>query len=223
MKINTQSLKTLDKKTLFEYQKLFPILKKEKTKQYGIIALTFFTMTIFGIFAVNPTLTTIVQLHKTLEDAQFVDQRLTQKITNLQSLNQRYITLEKDIILVDRAIPLKPEPVRLIGQLQTIAANTNTTITSVTISQITIAGQSILQTDRSPTQTDAPEGEVSTDQYTFDLTLTGAYGDLRTFLTTLTSFDRLVEIGELSLSRDSTESTNVKINIKGTAFFKQKS
>lgn len=222
MRINTQTLKTLDKKTLFEYQKLFPLLKKEKTKQYGIIALTFFTMTVFGIFAVNPTLTTIVELHKTLDDARFVDQRLTQKITNLQSLNQKYITLEKDIILVERAIPLHPEPILLIGQFQTIAQNSDVLISAINVQEITISGDPIKQSNREPSATETSAQNTNTDMYVFDLTINGTYPQIRSFATTLTNFDRLVTVNELNISRESTETQSVKMSIKGTAYFKTK-
>lgn len=70
MKIN----KDLLKNTKIKYLQLLPNLKGEKTQKFTTLILTFFALSFFGLLAINPTISTISELNKELEDNKFVDQ-----------------------------------------------------------------------------------------------------------------------------------------------------
>src|SRR4051794_1976618 len=80
-----------------EYLKLLPSIHDERTQLITMLIFTFVALSFFGLFAINPTLSTIVELKKELSDSQFVDQQLTNKINNLESLQQRYNLLGPDL------------------------------------------------------------------------------------------------------------------------------
>lgn len=226
MKINQENLKNLSKKSLFQYQKLFPVLTKEKNRQYGMLGLTFITLTIFGVFAINPTLTTIVELQKKAADARFVDDRLTQKITNLQTLRQQYTSLESDLVFVERAIPKSPLPVRFIGQVQAISNLSSVQLTALQIDSITLTSTNKSDspspeemTSVDPTLVTESSDNSQTGTYRFTLGVNGTYSQVHEFLTTLTEFDRLTTVDTVSISRASTETPLVFLEIAGTTYY----
>ena len=65
-----------------EYLKLLPNIQNEKTKAITMLIFTFVAMSFLGIFAINPTLSTIVELNKQLEESKFVHEQLQTKINN---------------------------------------------------------------------------------------------------------------------------------------------
>ena len=76
-----------------KYYKLLPDFKEEKTRRLSSIVFSLLALSIFGLFAINPTLSTIARLKKELSDAKFVDQQLTEKIANLSSLQEVYLAV----------------------------------------------------------------------------------------------------------------------------------
>ena len=75
------------------FLKLLPPIKNENTRIITTLILTFAAMTFFGAFAINPTLTTIVNLKKQLEDSQIVYNKLVEKNNNLSFLLNQYNSL----------------------------------------------------------------------------------------------------------------------------------
>src|SRR5215469_6686309 len=80
-----------------EYLKLLPNMQEEKTRSFVTLILTFAALSFFGIFAINPTLTTIANHEKQISDDTQVDQQLKTKINNLSSLEQQYNLLGNDL------------------------------------------------------------------------------------------------------------------------------
>lgn len=221
MRVANQNIDNLSKKAFFQYQKLFPVLKKEKNKQYGILALTFITLTIFGVFALNPTITTIVELRKQLEDARFVEAQLTEKIANLQTLQQEYSNLGPDLELIENAVPKGPDTTKFLGQIQTIADNTGVSVRGLSIGALALTGNpSIAALDVPDNIRVAQTGVVEgINPFVFTLTVDGTYPQTKEFLDSLASFDRIIRIESIALSRESTSSSNVALSIQGAAFF----
>src|SRR5687767_10764921 len=87
----------------------FILSRDEKTKNLSAIILTFLALSFFGLFAINPTISTIVQLKKEIADNQEVNQKLEEKITNLSTLQQKYNLLQNDIPFIFSAIPQNPQ------------------------------------------------------------------------------------------------------------------
>jgi len=219
MKINRSNLKNISKKTLFDYQKLFPVLQKEKARQYGILALTFFTMTVFGVFAVNPTITTIIELQRTLEDVRLVESKLSQKRNTLQVLKGKYDILLPDLALVDRAIPQRPQPVRFIGQIQAIANNSNVTLSDMRIETLSLTGTEAHKRIKGKSNSPLPMLPENTQLFAFDITVSGTYPQVRNFLVNISNFERVTTIESISLARLTTDSPIVTLTIQGRTFY----
>ncbi len=105
MKIPKNYFENLSTSKYREYLKLLPNFHEENTRIITTLILTFLAMSFFGIFAINPTLSTIVTLKKQLADSQLVHEKLGTKINNLSSLQQQYTQLSSELPVVFEAIP----------------------------------------------------------------------------------------------------------------------
>src|SRR3989344_6152026 len=113
---------------------ILPYLKKEKNQKYLSAFLTIGASIFFILFAINPTISTIVKLRKEISDNKLLDKALTQKINNLSALNSSYEDIKADIPLIEDALPRKPDAPILVAQIQKLAQDSGLSIDSVTVS-----------------------------------------------------------------------------------------
>lgn len=197
--LNKGAIKNLSKSKYFSAVDF----KEEKTRKFTTLVLTIAALSILGLFAINPTLTTIVRLQKELEDNKLVDEKLAQKITNLSSLQRQYVELEKDIPAVYAAIPQTPEAPLLIAQIQAAASKTNISLINVQTFQVEL---------------EKPGIKKQYSSFSFSLTADGQYQNILQFLEVLTNMERVITVDIMSIT-EKTGETNLQLTFKGRAFF----
>lgn len=180
-----------------------PNFKEERTQKFTTLILTLISLSFFGIVAINPTISTIVKLNKELEDSRIVDQKLTEKINNLNLLQQAYVNLEKDLPIFFSAIPKSPEVPLFAAQIQAVATDSNVSIDSLQTFEVNISN---LASTR------------GFSAYNFALVAEGNYNDLEKFLDNLLSMQRVVGIDILSLTKKSGVAT-LQLTLKGKTYF----
>lgn len=203
MKIKTFSITQIYKNKLFN---VTPYLRQKNTQAFTMIVFTLVSLSLFGVFAINPTLSTIANLQKQLEDSKFVDESLSKKITNLSVLQQKYNQLGKDIPIALAALPKNPSVPMLMSQIHLIALNTNVSIVSLQSHQVELSKT-----------IDGPDKYSS---YSYSLSVKGAHDNITKFISQLTSFERIVTIDSLSISKEGADST-LLLNMKGEVYFKK--
>ena len=189
-----------------EYLKLLPDFKKENTQLITTLIFTFVAMSFFGIFAINPTLSTITQLKKQLTDSEFVHQQLTTKINNLSSLQQQYNSIETDLPIVYAAVPQNPQATLLSGQIEALAQETNISLVSLHVFEIQIASN----------KPAFPNGA----SYTFFFEGQGEYENMMDFATKLSQISRIVTIETMSITKESKEQ-GLHLSIRGRVYLKK--
>lgn len=204
MKINKDLLKGVSKKTFLDYIELFPVLKQEKTKKYTSLILTFGTLSFFAIFAIQPTLTTITNLEKQVTDARFVDSALRQKITNMSILQQKYEALTPDLPLITEALPADGKTAYLLGQIQTIVQDANVRLTGISSSDIQFGGKIT---------------PLPYQQTAITIAGRGSYDQMKTLLSSLVSFDRIITIESLSIVKDPNNTSDLLFTIRIIAYY----
>src|SRR4051812_13582704 len=173
------------RRNYLERLKILPVLKEQKTQAYLTLAFTFAALSIFGLFAINPTLTTIADLQKQLEESKVIKEQLDTKIANLYALQNEYYKLQPDLPVVFSAIPNKPEPAPLLGKIQAIAAKDKLSLMQLESFQVDLMKKS---TD--------PKAKSS---YTITIQGQGSYEQLAAFIESFTHFDRILTIESLSI------------------------
>jgi len=200
-------IKQSEKDEFSKYLAYIPSYKQEKTQKFTTIFLTILASILLGVFAINPTLSTIGNLQKQIDDDKFVENKLEEKINNLSILQEKYTSIENDLPIVYSAVPKNTEMSLAIGQFQSIAKNSNIKIDAI--------------------QTFGPVDLISAPPYgpyssfDFEISGKGSYEDIKTFITNLDNFQRIINISNISLSK-SVDITNsdLALSIKGTAYFK---
>lgn len=189
-----------------EYLKLLPKLKDEKAIAYTWLAFTLAALSFFGIFAINPTLSTIAELNKKLDDMQFVYQKYITKAKNLSILQDAYRSLSLDLPVVADAMPQKPEVPKLVAQMNTLLSRSNLQATSLKTMGVEIT----------------PERQLSNNDassFAFTLQASGAYDDILSFVQSATHADRLITIETISISKDAKKNV-LFLDLRGRGYFK---
>lgn len=191
-----------------KYAEVIPYLKQKNTQVFTTIILTLLAISFFGIFAINPTLSTIANLQKQLEDSNFVDESLSKKITNMSILQRKYVQLGNDIPVVLSAIPKNPNVPVLISQLYLLGFNTGININNLQAYEVELSKK-----------TDAKPGYAS---YAFSFSGNGQYTDILKFISSLINFERIVSLDALLISRQGVaEDNSLQVSVRGEAYFKK--
>lgn len=181
--------------------KNLPDFQKEKTKNITTFVLTLVTLSLFGLFAISPTLSTIAQLKKQLEDSELVDQKLDQKITNLGLLQKQYTLIEKDIPSILSAIPQNPKTSILVGQLQSLAQNSAVEVTRIQVFQVEINPSS------------------NSFSFVFSMDIEGSSANVTNFLISLKNFDRIITIDNISTNKQDIKEEVIRLQLRGKAYY----
>lgn len=190
-----------------KYQALLPNFKEEKTQAFTTLALTLVAFIVFGFFAINPTISTIIHLKKELSDNQFVDDKLQEKIRNLSILQKKYVSLENQLPILYAAVPQTPIAPVFTAQIQAIANKSNVKISRLQVYQVELYVTKTIKKDSS---------------FAFSIEVFGESENISKFLSSLVNFDRIITIDTFSITKDkeSKENQNLQLNIRGRSYFK---
>ena len=189
-----------------KYFPTLPYLNQERTQKFVSIVLTLLALSLFGFFAINPTISTILKLQKELSDSKFVYDQLETKIKNLSELRDEYASLQNDLPTIVDAIPITPNAHLLFAQIQTIAKESNIKIRRLQNFEI-----EVLKNSKVPGK--------QYYSYSFSIAGDGSFKDISNFASILTNMQRIIDIGVFSIT--SQQSQSLGFNIQGTAFFKE--
>lgn len=152
----------------------------------------------FAVFAIRPTLLTMSDLIKEIEDKRKLDQALNQKIAALSTAQSEYVQLEERLMILDEAIPSNPDLIDTLKILEKIASDRGLVISTLRVSDI-------------PTQ---PEDDVAfTDlerqNLLMSLTVTGDYPTIREFVEDLRQSRRTFIVESVTFSTGDEQGTKV--------------
>lgn len=191
-----------------KYFPTLPYLTPEGSQKFFGIVLTLCALSFFGLFAIRPTVSTILQLRKELRDNQLVLEQMETKIKNLTELRKQYFNLQKDVSIVTNAITVHPDAPVLFAQIQSIAQTSNITIKKLQNFEV-----EVLRNDKS----------VGKNYYSYSFTIagSGSFENISKFIQILTNMERIVDIDTFSINNiTNRENESLVFDIQGTAFFK---
>lgn len=190
------------------YQRYFTDLskfyQKKKVKTYTGIILSLITVIFFLFFAIRPTLTTIAQLIRETKDQKNVATEMEKKINNLSEAQVNYLSIEPELLLVEQALPKKPEVALLTKEIEALAKQTGVGITSLRFSEVDLT-------------TDGKQQEKQ--EIKISLNVLGDYPNLKIFLGNLMSLRRVILIEAFSFQTGKGESNILSLNLAAKAWF----
>jgi Tfp pilus assembly protein PilO len=189
-----------------EYLKLLPNLSDKKIQLYTMLAFTLAAMSFFGIFAINPTLSTIAELNRQLKDLRDVKDKLIIKVQNLTTLQEKYQSLTGDLPVVFDAMPQKPEVPKLLAQINGVLSRSNLQSTSLRTYGVEITPGKQISSERAAS-------------FVFSLEAEGTYEDIISFIQKVTHINRLITIETVSIAKDDKKAVLI-LNLRGREYFK---
>lgn len=189
-----------------KYLELFPNLKQEKTQKFTSVILTFLALSFFGIFAINPTISTIARLRRELADNTYTEAQLAQKINNLSSLGREYQQITDDIPYVLNAVPSDPQISLLAAQIQSLARSAGVNLEGLQTFQVEVITPITSNKNYS--------------SFTFSLVAEGSYDSVLTLIEDIATMQRVVSLDTIAINRKADQSGTIQLSLKGTAYFK---
>jgi len=171
------------------------------------LLLTLCTVLFFALFAIRPTLLTMSDLIKEIDDKKALDQQLSQKIAALSSAQTEYLRLEGRLNVLDEALPSQPKIIEAVKIIEKIASDRNIAILSLNVAELPVENESSLEFD-----------QLTRQQTSASVTITGDYLTIRQFVEDLKATRRsfIVDTVIFSLSEESGQKSlkaTVTINI----------
>lgn len=187
-------------------KRISPIIENKKTASYFTLTISLFTLSFFGLFAVRPTLITAISLLKQVSDLRKLYTEDENKISSLIRGQSEYEKIRNDINLIYASLPTDSEFSKLAKTIEKFAAQENFIINS-------------FQIDPVPISKIGQDGKLY--DYGFNLTGTGKYSDLSSFLNHITNWKRIVNISSLEFSQSGNSSTSaiLKLSLKATTYY----
>jgi len=188
--------------------------KKEDFKMFIELLLSLATISIFAIFAIKPTLITIVQLYKEIGAKKAVVTQLDEKIKNLNAAQQTSDREKEKIAILDIAIPSQPNPDSFVHQLEGVIAQNPVDILTINVGGATLLGASnVGGTTISTLVSPMPEDAIPLG---FSMSASSAYPNLAAFIGGLDKLRRPLKIDGLSItSSTSAEGPELIIVVNG--------
>lgn len=185
-----------------------PLAKLPIIRTYGSIIFTILTIIIFILFAIKPTVETILVLQKKLDNAGEVLTKLKKKANDLTLGKQNYENLDANIKLkIETALPDSVELKSLIKSLESAALKNQASISALQIQPLTLESRK-----------DNQLGTLAEVSFTFNIA--GTYPNLISLLKDLQTSDRLISIDNLSVSKLTEEDIGGLImSLSGKTYF----
>lgn len=192
----------LRERTMRELQQFYqkPIAKVS-AELFG----TLIVIIILALFAIRPTLVTMSQLLKDIDDRKKTTDGLSKKIATISTLSTEYPAVKNEVLLLDTVIPNTPDFDGFMRRLEKISANNNLIIESIQAKQVP---------KETTMNADASGGASTPSQMTsfvISVNFKGEYAKVRNALNDLVMMDRYITLDSLVLNakRDELEKTVV--------------
>ena len=184
-----------------------PVLKMPIVKSYGGIIVNLITLAVFILFAIKPTVETILVLQKKLEDSNQVLTKITEKSENLSRAKKNYSEIDSLIKLkIQTAVPTSVSLKTLTGSLEDIAFRNEASISALQIQPITIQYLNTLPTSR------------KLKELLFTYNVEGSYTNLVNILKDIQITIRVISIDGLILNKTES-SSNLLMSVTGKAYY----
>ncbi len=198
------------------YRAIEDVMKRPKANAYTTAIFSFLAVSLFGWYAVRPTLQTILYLRREIADNTKISARMEEKITKLIEVQASYQSVQDDIPLLDQALPSSPDAIGIVSQLKNLAQANSASVSSITESSVPIIGKPSESTASGLKQDGAMK---KVQDVPISMIITGSYPALRSFVEGLVTLQRIVTIDTVTLNLDKdtrTSSTSSDIALKMT-------
>ena len=204
-------------------QTITPFLQSPKTKNYSTVIFFFLVLSVFGWYAIRPTIQTILYLQREIKDKTEVDKKMDEKIYALIEANAAYENSQTLLPVLLEAVPKDPEALDAVSQITDMAKEQNLKISSLRMAGIPLATGSgtVLPT----------KSQVSFTEIPITCTMEGSFISVLLFLKEIITTRRMITIQSLNFvpvksiivtASESGKPTTVKVSMNLTTYYETK-
>lgn len=168
------------------YRQIWKFYQRPSVKVSLALLLTVFTILIFAVFAIRPTLTTIAELIREIEDQEVVLEKMETKAAALAQARQVYTQQQPGIERLHVAVPDTIELQKLITYVEQTAATHQVVISQLSLRDL-VYEPPIFEED---TLVEVP----------FSVSMEADYQTLYAFLTDILQLPRYIVLNSLSFA-----------------------
>ncbi|MEK7544149.1 MAG: type 4a pilus biogenesis protein PilO [Patescibacteria group bacterium] len=178
------------------YQSIGEVAIKPQTRAYTTAIFSFLAISLFGWYAIRPTLQTILFLQKEIDDNKLVNIQMEEKIGKLIEAHATYQSVQSDLPYLAQALPPAPEVLTAIGQIRNIAI-----IRGASISAITSSGTPLLsKEENAPNKTTTIKSSRKVKSVPLSVIVVGTFNSLQGIIEDILSLRRIVTIETLNFT-----------------------
>lgn len=185
--------------------------EKPITQTSTAVILTFATIAFFGFTAIRPTLGTVSKLIKELDEKQILDEKMTNKMSTLTTVDEAYTNNQELLSVFQDSIPTEKGLDLFLLELEYLSYQSPVTLTSLRVGETKVFGLETIETGSKNVEGD-PFPSIS-----LNLTVQGDRQDLVEYLDQLENLRRLVRIESVSFS-NATDSPELKSESMSVGF-----
>ncbi len=186
------------------YVYLEPIVADPLVRGYFSLVASLLLVSFFLVFALSPTINTILALQKKIGEQKQVDTALQKKIADLVAAQASYAQIQEILPAVFVGIPVTPTPQTIISGVVVSASGSGVKLAGISFHDLPLSSDLITSLDLTPVE--------------FSLSVTGDYAAARDFLGRVENVSRLIKIKSIGVSQITT-STQVSININAQGYY----
>lgn len=179
------------------------------------LVLSLFVMAIFILFALRPTILSIVTLKKTIIESETTLKKLDIKVANLQKAATQFEAIKSFLPSLNTSIPnMGAKYFPLTSTIESLSVSNNVKLDSESLGPTLLFSHVITPFKPSKNQ--------SVIAMPLNARVTGSYPDVSAFLTKLLSMERVVMIESVTITRETgakSTSAIVALNISGSAYY----
>lgn len=176
------------------YTYIEPVVSDPIVRSYFSIVASLILTALFLIFALSPTLTTILGLVKKIDDQKKTISQMDQKINDLITAQDSYSSFQPRLGDLLYALPENSTPESTIDSVYTAASASAVAVNALQFGDIPIS--SVSGTAASSKNKDGASSDVR--MLDFSLVVSGTAENIENFLTKLEEMPRIIKITNLS-------------------------
>lgn len=186
------------------YQSLTQFVKRPKITIYTGAIFSLLAVSLFGWYAIRPTLQTILFLRREIVDNTLVSRQMEEKISKLIEASSVYQTIKPRLPLLTQALPDDPVPVTVLAQLKLLATDAGATVSAITVAPVPLSAnqeKSAPGKGKQVTRLRAPKKVADT---TVTMVAGGTYDTLKTVLSRIIAQRRILSVDTITITPDKT-------------------
>lgn len=178
------------------YESLEPVFAKTSNKAYTTVIFSFLAISLFGWYAIRPTIQTILYLRREISDKTELNKQMEDKISALIDAQAFYQEIEPLVPAIDQALPPNPDEVPLAIQFRNLANDSGVSIATLQLPATPLIIQNLSANGKTiaKAQTQAPI-------INFTMIAQGTYGALHSFVEGIQNMRRIASIESMAITK----------------------